>query len=406
MTDFSRAESARAEHEAREAVVHRPSRGPVSEAIKVALARYLTTEYAGLRPRPSEGAVPTERSLSQEPTTFTTGPRSDTPRGSELPRRLAVPLPRLLNLWLDDEVITARQAARIRARQEADLVELARAPSSPATGAPLATEALGYLGGVVVVVGALLVANQYWADLASSARLSVVGGAAVLLLLGGWAVPHRSRTVGARLRAVLWLAATIAIGGFLALFGAEALGWLGSDLAVLTTSGTAVAAAVLWRLHRHLLQQLATLAALMATASALVADLVAPDHLPGGGAWVVAAVWLGLAWLGVLVPGRVMMDVAATALLIASVSTLPTSGGFALALATVAAVVALAVLTTDLVMLGIGALGMLMVLPAAVVHWFPGSAGAPVAVLITGAALVGVAVLTARRRRGSGPSAR
>jgi len=405
MTHFSRAESARAAQEARDALVHRTSRGRVSEAIKVALARYLTTEYTSLRPRASEGAVPTQRRISQEPTTRDTGPRSDTSRGPVSPRRVAVPLSRLLDLWLDESVITASQAARIRARQDADVIELAPGSTS-ATRVPLSAEALGYLGGVVVVVGALLVANLYWDDLASAIRLSVVGGAAVLLLLGGWAVPRRPGDVGVRLRAVLWLAATIAFAGFLGLLGAEAFGWSGSDTAVLTTSGTAVAAAMLWSMHRHLVQQLATLVALMATASALVADLVTPDHLPGAGAWLVAAVWLGLAWLGFLVPRRAVMDVAAAGLLVGSVSTLPTNGGFALALATVAAVVALAVLTTDLVMLGIGALGMLMVLPAAVAHWFPGSAGAPVAVLITGAVLVAVAVLIARRRRESGPSVR
>lgn len=353
----------------------------------------------------AEGSVPTQRSLPQEPTTFETGPRSDRPRGSELPHRVAVPLSRLLDLWLDDELITASQAVRIRARQDADVVELASGPPS-ATRVPLSAEALGYLGGVVVVVGALLVANLYWDDLASAIRLSVVSGAAILLLLGGWAVPRRPGNVGVRVRAVLWLAATIAFAGFLGLLGAEAFGWSGSDVAVLTTSGTAVAAAMLWSMHRHLVQQLATLVALMATAAALVADLVTPDHLPGAGAWLVAAVWLGLASLGFLVPRQPMMDVAAAGLLVGSVSTLPTDGGFALALATVAALVVLAVLTTDLIMLGIGALGMLMVLPAAVAHWFPGSAGAPVAVLITGAALVAVAVLVARRRRESRPSVR
>jgi LPXTG-motif cell wall-anchored protein len=85
--------------------------------------------------------------------------------------------------------------------------------------------------------------------------------------------------------------------------------------------------------------------------------------------------------------------------ILASLSTLPTNGGFALAIGTVAALVLVAVLFADLVLLAIGAVGTLIVLPSAVSYWFPGSSSAPLALLGVGLALVGIAVWTTRRRR-------
>lgn len=313
-----------------------------------------------------------------------------------VPDETTRPLTSLLDAWVTDDVITREQADQIGARHDADLVRLPTVRPRP--GASLATEALGYIGGVVVMVGTILIANLYWDELDVTTRVTVMGIAAALLCAGGLAVPSGLGDVGVRLRSVLWLASTVAFGGFLGLLGAGVLDLSGADTAVLTTSGTAVVAAVFWRAHRHLAQQLATMVALMATAAALVADYITPDHWPGAGAWLVAGVWLALSWGGLLTPRRPVMGTAAAALIVASVSTLPTDGGFALAIGTVTAIVAMALLQADLVLFAIGAVGTLVVLPSAVSEWFPGSAAAPLALLGVGLALVGMAVWTARRR--------
>jgi hypothetical protein len=79
--------------------------------------------------------------------------------------------------------------------------------------------------------------------------------------------------------------------------------------------------------------------------------------------------------------------------------TLPTNAGFALAIGTVAFVVAVAVLQSDLLLLGVGAIGTLMVLPAAATEWFPDSDAVPFVLLAMGLLLVLTAVWTARRHR-------
>jgi hypothetical protein len=75
-----------------------------------------------------------------------------------------------------------------------------------------------------------------------------------------------------------------------------------------------------------------------------------------------------------------------------------TDAGIALALATVVALVVLALARRDLLILGIAAVAAFLVLPPAVSTWFPGSLAAPVALLVVGVGLVAVATVMARGR--------
>jgi len=312
-----------------------------------------------------------------------------------------MPLSALLEIWVADGVITPEQGARIAARGDIAVL-LGHEPRRRASRS-LATEALGYLGGVVVVVSTILIANLYWDDLSLGSRLALMAVAAAGLFAGGLAVPRRLDEIGDRLRSVLWLASTISIAGFLAILGADALDLSGADTAVLTTTGTATAAAALWWAHHHFVQQIATMVALMVTAAAAIADFVEPDYLPGVGAWLVGIAWLALGLRGTLTPRRPVLALSAAAAIVGAMATVPTDWGFVLALATVAGVVALAVQRADLLLLSIGAVGTLVLLPAAVNEWFPGSAAVPFVLLGVGLLLVAVALWTARRHR-DGPA--
>jgi hypothetical protein len=66
-------------------------------------------------------------------------------------------------------------------------------------GRSLVTEAVGYLGGVIVVVALGLITGQFWPSLPTSTRLALAGGVTVVLLAAGWAVPGRSGGPGRRL---------------------------------------------------------------------------------------------------------------------------------------------------------------------------------------------------------------
>lgn len=330
------------------------------------------------------------------------GPRASRPEiagmdldpvtGSTSPRPALV---HLVEACVADEVITAEQGAELVARAaEQGLIR----DRGPARGAGVATEALGYVGGVVVVVSAILIANLYWGELSATVRVAVLGATALMLLAGGLAVPERSGGVGIRLRSALWLAATAASSGFLGVLGSEALELADSDTAVLTAVGTTSVAAVLWWRHRHLVQQVAAWIAAMATAATVTADRVTSDLAPGFAAWLVAAAWFATAWSGRLSPRPAAVPLSAAAAIVAAMTTTTTDWGVRLGLVTVTVPLALAVRAADLALLTVGAVGTFVVLPAAATAWFPDSAAAPFGLLCVGLLLVGIALWTARRR--------
>jgi len=70
----------------------------------------------------------------------------------------------------------------------------------------------------------------------------------------------------------------------------------------------------------------------------------------------------------------------------------------ALANATVVALVTAAVLIRDLLLLGVGAVGVLITVPVIFDRYFEGELAAPLALLGAGVLLIGLGVITARRR--------
>jgi hypothetical protein len=324
-------------------------------------------------------------------------------------------LPALLDRWVAAGVITAEQAARMRADAglPAQLTVIPPPAQPPRT--PLVVEALGYLGGVIILVASVLLTAQYWSDLSTGMHVTVVAVAALILVLGGFAVPERLGMPGARLRAVLWLAATGATAGFFALLASESFDWHDEDVAQLATAGAAVLAAALWwRRRSSILQQAALMVSLAGTAAAGTAQLHSTvDQLPGVAIWGVGAVWFLLGWGGLLRPRRVATAFGSVGLLVGStITTLGDAGSndaaIAFALLTVAAILALALLFRDLVLLAVGAWGALQTLPGAINEWFPNELAAPLVLLGFGAALVVAALYIARRRsrNQAGPPAR
>jgi hypothetical protein len=261
-------------------------------------------------------------------------------------------------------------------------------------------EALGYLGGVVVLVGVLLIAAQYWGGLSTSVRLILVASAAVALLAGGLAIPGRAGAHGARLRAVLWLLSTAAVAAFLGVLGGEALDWEATDVALLVGAGTTVYAGALWLYRSTLIQQFVLFVATLVTAGSAAAELNDPgNNLPGLAVWGGGAVWFLLGWGGIVPGRRATIAAAAAALLVGSVLTMGTDAGMVFALLTVALLVAVAIVFGDLIVLAVSAWGALQVLPTVITDWFPGRLAAPVALLLVGGLLVGVAIFLANRGR-------
>jgi hypothetical protein len=306
-------------------------------------------------------------------------------------------LPVLVDQWLAEGIITPEQAERMLR------IGPWSGSASNDTGSrrsPVLIEAAGYLGGALVVVATLLLGARYWGELSTPARLVVIGSAAAALLIAGALVAGRG-PAGRRLASVLWLGSTLAVSGFSAVLVNAIPGW-GEHAPLLISGATAAWATALWFLLRVLAQQVAMAAAFLVAAASVISELTTSNSLPGLAVWAGAGAWLLLGWRGWLRPRRAVMPLAAAAMVVGTLITLPTTWGFVLAFLTLAALVVLALRLRELPLLVVAAVGALQVLPAAAVEWFPGSVIAPVGLLLVGLLLVGAAVRRARSQASSG----
>ena len=101
----------------------------------------------------------------------------------------------LLDRWVARGLLTRDQAESIRAEEGWDAAASIPAAAPPVRRASLISEALGYLGGILIVVAASLIGTWYWSDIPTWARLGIPIMAAAILLGGGWA---RSQVAGGR----------------------------------------------------------------------------------------------------------------------------------------------------------------------------------------------------------------
>ncbi|MBC7306131.1 MAG: DUF2157 domain-containing protein, partial [Dietzia sp.] len=180
-----------------------------------------------------------------------------------------MPLASLVEGWLAEQLITREQADKMLSRRDI-LVQAPPSAQEPRRErSSLVVEALGYLGGVIILVASILIASLYWDQVGTTLRLVIVGGVAGGLLAAGVAVPERLEEVGLRLHSALWLLSTAAVAGFLGLLGADALDWAPRDVFLLTSSGVAAYAVGLWLISRSVAQQLAMMVGLILTAAAV-----------------------------------------------------------------------------------------------------------------------------------------
>jgi hypothetical protein len=308
-------------------------------------------------------------------------------------------LSELIESWVASGVITPSQAERMS--EAPRVVVVPRPVRTRAAGPSLAMEALAYLGGVIMLVGALSIVGLYWEDLTTLVRLLLVGAVGALLFAAGLLVPPRLGAAARRLRAVTWAGAVVAVAGFLGLLSADALDWEPAWVRVSAAGGAAVTAAVLWRMSNVLLQQAVFFVSAMVTAAMTTLALTDGGSLPGFAAWCVAAVWLLLAWLDRVPSSRWARPLAAAATIVAAMTAFGADAGIVLGLVTAVTVVALAVRRHDLAMVAVGALGLLQMLPMVLSEWFPDTVAAPFVLLGVGAVVLALAVWAAVRGRDS-----
>lgn len=263
------------------------------------------------------------------------------------------------------------------------------------------TEALGYLGGLLVLCGAVTLAMQYWLELSTAARLGMLGAVALVTWLVGARIADPAAPALRRLRGALWFASSVAAAGF-----AAELTWEAgpADEAGIVVAAGAVGAAhagLLWRLRDRPAQHLACLA------GALLAAAGVGDLLDDAGAIGLAIAAVGAAWLiagryRVLPPSALALVGGAAAVLL---GTGVTAGNWPdaaplLGLAAATALAGVGVGTDRAPLTVVGLLGAFVYLPWTIGHFFAESLGVPLAMVLCGVALLAVTLLLLRRSAG------
>ncbi len=301
-----------------------------------------------------------------------------------------------LQRWLAEGLIDTGQAARI------EVAEAARA-SSPASSSsrrtPLVVEALGYLGGTLAIVAGLIVTPMLWPHIPVIAELAIAAIATAALGIAGVVLRAGHNPSFLRLRSVLWLMSAIGFAAFTAVLATQT--WdLGDDGAALVTALAATAYAVLlWWRTRATLQHLAMFAGAAGVTAAAIASAGLPPGVPGLGIWGLGILWALAVHRGYLVPPAAGYAVAGLALLTGAQLTMDAAAGPALALVTVAGLLAAGVRLRRIALLGLGSAGVVLLVPQMMTRYLPTSTGAPLAVCAVGLILIGVALRIAAQAR-------
>jgi uncharacterized membrane protein len=302
-------------------------------------------------------------------------------------------LDRMLRRWEASGIITAAQAEDIRRHETS---------ARPKQRIPLIAEVLGYLGAALVLSAALALAAQLWSDLHVAVRMAVLLAVTALLLVSGWSIRDSVEPAFRRLANFLWLAA-VAGAGFLAdIVATDALD-IETGFPITIGVTMTVLAAGLWRLRKTAPQLVGVFAGL-AFLTAGISDVLGGDDPFGILLWAVGVVALISARLDLISPERTAHALSSIAILVGAqwaafeLFTDTHGWGLALGLASALALQGLSVAWRSLVLLAFGSAGVLLFLPQIIDEYFGEAIGGTTALLVSGVALIVVALVTVRLR--------
>lgn len=309
--------------------------------------------------------------------------------------------------WEDRSLLTHEEADAIRGFE--------RAESREAPRVPVIAEVVAYLGAALAVAAGFALVGPRWDELSHAQRLVGAGVIAVGLLAAGWFLRSGAEPAVRRLAGVLWTMSVGAAAGFIALLvfdlpaGTDPASWAVLALGV----GSGLYALVLLRLRPCAPLQVALYACtLVSVAGAGVWAIDAGwswlDRMTGWFGWAMVAVsaaWIVAGTFDVLLPRGTALAVGSAGTAIApfiAFANQPEGVGLLLGVAVAVSLLAASTFTRNVPMLALGAMALFAYLVGAVVHYLADSIGVPFALLLSGVALLGVAVVVMRLRRFTG----
>ncbi len=271
---------------------------------------------------------------------------------------------------------------------------------------PLVAEALGYLGGALVVAALALVIGRRWEEIGEAGHVGLFGVATAAVFAGGWAVRRSGEPALGRLGSLLWFLSSAGVGGTLGVVVAdyvEPQGHTATVRSVLAVfAGVTAWSIPLWRVRRWPLQELAVFVGTTGVVMSVVGlDADAGPTAFGVAIWGMGAIWVLLAWRGVVEPVIVGYALGCVSALYgpALIADRWAATAVLLGLATAVALTIVAVVGRIPALLIAGAIGLFVYVPANAFYYFGDSLGTELTLLVVGLLLLGVAALLARLRR-------
>lgn len=310
--------------------------------------------------------------------------------------RINMDLAASLERWVNARLIDPAQVERIRAFEAAR-----RDAPGPSRHSPLVVEVLGYLGAALAVAAATAAVQEAWPNMPTGVAIGIAAFGAAALLLAG-VVLAADRGLLGRLRLALWggsIACTATVG---ALAGAQVLHFAPAGVALLAAAAAGFEALVLWAISAGALMHVAAFASLAVVSGAAVGQIAPRLDVwgPGLAVWLLAAAWGLAAHRGWLPPGKNTGYLAAAlGLLVGAQMLMRVAAGHVVAAVTLAALLWAGVALGRVWLVGIGAFGVIQLVPQTAERYVPGVVAAPIAVFVVGVVLVAVAVRLSRRRR-------
>jgi hypothetical protein len=306
-----------------------------------------------------------------------------------------------LDRWVADGLMDAGQAKRIEAA-EAQRTVAARAHRTGAV--PLIAEALGYVGGVLAVVASFVSVGMLWPDIPVSVQLVFAAVTAAVLGIAASVMRTGDEPALARLRSVLWFLSTAGVATFTGVLADQVLHLSVISSSLVTAAVTDVYAVLAWWRTRSSLQHLVAFYVTAVGTAFAIARFAPGLHWwgPGLGVWVVSALWGTAVYRGYLRPAGAGYFASGAGLLVGAMMTMQEAAGHVLALATVASLLVAGIALRRLWLVALGTVGVILVVPQTAYRYLPHSAARPLAILVAGLVLIGVALWLAKGRKAPG----
>jgi hypothetical protein len=278
----------------------------------------------------------------------------------------------------------------------------------------LLTEAVAYVGAILLLAGGVAAIGQRWNDINDWWRVAIFAGVAAFFLLVGIIVRRVREPAIQRLVGVVWFLSAAGVAGAVGYATHDVVyGKYGNTGAVtLLAVGVAVTlySAALWLARRRALQDVALFAGVVITICGTIAT-VQGEHAAGKALlpfalalWGFGLAWAWLGWRRYVEPMWVTIALGVVLALIAPSFGVGHNGWmYAIGIVTAAAAMAASVPLRNTPLLAVGTLAMFGYVTSVVVRYFRESLGVPAALAITGVLIIGLAVVTARLMRATRP---